>query len=182
MSNVPTAAPYGTPVHEDIMFGVTPVTGAVNVGDMLVYSGHFAVPTAIAAANAVAARASACGWALESNVAYDSFGNSKQNTALLYMRQGPQRVSAYYNITASANILLGSHVYPANTGSGVAAPTGLTGIKAEWATAPPVHISANPTGAPALGFGRIIGLAKVSSGSGASQYDIWSDANFAPYL
>jgi len=184
MANVPTAAPYGIPSTEDIIFGVVPVTGAVNPGDLLVASGHFGVPTGIAAngGNAVAARASALGWALESNVVYDSFGNSKQNTALLYMRQGPQRVSAYYNITASANILYGQHVFPLTTGSGVNAPTGLTGLGAQWATAAPVHISANPTGAPALALGKVVGLAKVSSGSGESQYDIWSDANFAAYL
>lgn len=182
MANIPTAAPYGLPVTEDILFGVTPVTGNVNPGDFLVFSGHFAVPTAVAAANAAACRASACGWALESNPVYDSFGNPKQNTAMPYLRMGPQRVSAQHNITASANVLLGQHVFPSTTGSGVNAPTGLTGVAAQWLTATPTQISANPTGAPALAFGRIIGLAKVGSGSGNSQIDIYADANFAAYI
>jgi hypothetical protein len=184
MGNTPTAAPYGIPSTEDIIFGQVKVTGNVNPGDFLAFSGHWAVPTGIAAdsSNAVAARASAAGWALEANPVYDSFGNSKQNTALLYMRQGPQRVSALYNITASANILLGTHIFPNTTGSAVNAPTGLTGVGAQWATAAVASISGNPTGAPALALGKIVAMAKVSSGSGASQYDIWSDANFAAYL
>lgn len=173
MANLPPLASVDTPETNDIRFGVVRSTGTINPNDLLIFSGHFAIPTAMAAANAVAVKASAAGIAMEANPVYDSFGNAKQNTAMVVMRQGYMRVSAQFNASASADITLGHAVYPATTGSGVNAPTGLTGVGSQWMTAAKPAISANPTGAPSLGIGVLAGINRFGTGSGTTQIDIY---------
>lgn len=164
--NLPPVARHDAPSVEDIQFGTGHAIGNVNVGDFLVYSGHNVLPTAVAAANAAAVRASAAGIALEASPRYDHHGVTGENTGLLFARQGRFRVSAYHNVTASGNVTLGIPVYPATTGSGVNAPTGLTGLGAQWGTAAPVLASG--TAAPALGMARVVGVHKIANGYGAT--------------
>lgn len=173
MANLPSMAGPGVPVFADTMYGrASAGNTAINVGDFLIASGLTVLPTALAAAGARAGRASAIGIALEPSTLYDSFGNAKANTALLFARTCVIRVSAYDNVLASGEYPLACPVYPATTGSAVNSPTGKTGVAAQWATAPHVTISANPTGAGALGIGVIVGMAKLGSGSGNTQIDV----------
>lgn len=174
--NLPPLANYDAPAVEDIQFGTANPVGTVNVGDYLVFSGHNVVPTALAAGNAAAVRASGAGIALEASPRYDRYGATAVNTGLLYGRQGRFRVSAYNNINASAGVTLGAAAYPATTGSGVNAPTGLTGLGAQWATAARVLASGATAGA-ALGLATVVGLTKIAggygaTGSGVAQLDI----------
>lgn len=167
--NLPPMAVVDTPAVEDIRFGTgNPGAAVVNVGDYLIFSGHNVIPTAVATngSNAAQVRASGAGIALEASPITDRFGASVANTGLLFGMQGRYRVSAYHNFTASGDVALGTPVFPATTGSGVNAPTGLTGIAAQWGTAAPVLASG--TAAPALGVGRIVGVHRLAEGYGAT--------------
>lgn len=166
MANLPNVATNGTPVT-DHSFITGNATGNINVGDYLIYSGHHVIPTAMGTVGQV--KASGVGIALEANPVYDSFGVTRQNTALLIGTQGVYRVSAYHNVTASAEITLGTPLYPATTGSGVAAPTGQTGVAAQWGTAVKVANSANAIGS---GVVTVIGLHSLGAASGATQLDV----------
>lgn len=179
MANLPPTAGPAVPVYGETMYDRCSASGNIGLGEFLVYSGNAVIPTAIAAANSVAARSSAAGFAMESNPIYDSYGNSKTNTALLFARFPILRVSAYDNILASGEYPFGTPVYPAATGSGVNAPTGKTGVGPQWASAGIVNLSgvigsASASGAfaPPLGIGIVVGLAKLGSGSGNSQLDV----------
>lgn len=167
MANLPPMAGANTPLVNDTTFVTGHATGTVNVGDYLIYSGLNVVPTAMGTVGQV--KASGVGIALEANPLYDSFGNEVQNTALLIGTQGVYRVSAYHNITASAEINLGTPLYPATTGSGVGAPTGLTGVGAQWGTAVKVANSANAIGS---GVATVVGLHSLGAASGATQLDM----------
>ena len=68
--------------------------------------------------------------------------------------QGIIRVSG----AQSGSATLGLLAYPNATGSGVAAPTGLTGLGATWTAIAPVAISSNPTGQIAAARGKVIGV------------------------
>lgn len=116
----------GTPKSWDIEIGTANASGVVNVGDFVAYSGSAVFATT---GHTFANKASAAGIALESNPQYDSFGNIVTATALKYARQGIFRVSGG---SGAAAWCLGQPVYPSATGSGVAAPTGLTGLGALW--------------------------------------------------
>lgn len=166
--NLPPLARRDTPSIEEIQFGTGHAIGNVNPGDFLVYSGHRLVPTAIAAGNSVAARASAAGIAMDASPKYDSRGVTGENTGLLFMRYGIFRASAYHNFTASGDVVLGAAVYPHTTGSAVNTPTAMSGLGAQYGTAARVHISANPTGAPPLGIGMVVGVGKIAAGFGAT--------------
>lgn len=172
MANLPPLAAYDTPAVDDIVYGVAVASGNISVGDFLIFSGHSVIPTAMGTLAHV--KASAAGVALDSNPVYDSNGAQQTNTALLYARQGRFRVSAYDNLTASGDIALGTPVYPAATGSGVNAPTGLTGVGAQWAKTTHVANSANNVGS---GMATVVGVAKLAvgygaTGSGIAQLDI----------
>lgn len=185
MANLPPISVYDSPSREDILYGTGNATGNVSVGDYLIYSGHRIIPTAIAAnlANLAAVKASAVGVSLGANPVYDSHGVTKQNTALLYMRQGRFPVSAFNNMSASADVVLGTPVYPASTGSAVSYPTGMTGVGAQWATASKVSISgvvgsasASAAVAGAAGIATIVGVRQWGTGSGTTQLDILLEA------
>lgn len=176
--NLPPLAAYDTPAVEDIQFGTGVPVGTVWPGDQLIYSGHNVIPTAVATngSNAAHVRASAAGIAMEASPRYDHRGITGVNTGLLFARQGRFRVSGYNNLTASGNLTLGVAAFPATTGSGVNAPTGLTGLGAQWATAPRV-LASGATGGAALGMATVVGVHKLAggygaTGSGVAQIDI----------
>ncbi len=176
-ANLPPVATYDMPRTDDIIYITANASGAnVNPGDYMIWSGHRAIPTAMAAnlSNAAAVKASAIGVAVDANPLYDSQGNTKHNTALLIMRQGRFLASSYYNMSASADVILGQAVFPATTGSAVNAPTGLTGVGAQWGTADKRLVSGGTAGV-AGGVGHIIGIRSWGTGSGKTQLEVMLD-------
>jgi len=159
MAVTATSAVSNTLHAYDIMFGTASATGTVNVGDPLIFSGNFVLASTISASGE---KASAAGVAIQSNPTYDSHGRVVTATALQYVRQGILRVSG-----ASAAWLLGSPAYPSVTGSGVAAPTGLTGVAAQWNIATKAATSGVTF---ATGIAQVVGIKPGAAGS--AQLDI----------
>lgn len=160
----PQSAVAGLPVTlEHRFFTVTP-SGTVNEGDWLAWSGLSAVATN--AGHTAYWKASGIGIALEPNPIYDAAGRTAQNTALLVGVQGVYRVSAGY----SGNAARGVGVYPITTGSGVNAPTGLTGVGATWQTGVKLSFS-GATGAGGSGVAVLIGW-QNNGLAGTGQLDI----------
>lgn len=149
MAVTANAPVYAAPKNYQWEFGAASGTGKINVGDWLTYSGSFVLP---GSSYTPANKASAAGIALDSNPQYDSYGNVVTASALLYGRAGVYRVSG---ASGAAAWTLGQPVWPSATGSGVAAPTGLTGVGALWAQAAKVALS---TGIDA-GTGALIAFA-----------------------
>lgn len=171
-ANTPSVAAMGLPVlRDDLKFYTGRATGVINAGDQLIYSGHWVIPTAMAAGNTTQVNASGAGIAMESNPVYDSHGVQKENTALMFADNVRILASAYHKVTASAHVTLGGRVYPATTGSGVMAPTGNTGVGAQWGTADPKTFS-GATAAVIAGNGIIVGVHKLGSDSGETQLEI----------
>lgn len=171
------AAVFNTPMVSDDTY----VTGnacttenAINPGDWVVLSG-----TGIAAAEDAQAyfKSSGLGIALDRNPAYDWAGRAVVNSGLLVATRGVFRVSAAF----SGRVLNGVHAYPVTTGSGVNAPTGLTGLAATWQTGVPRQISANPTGAPALGVAQVIASYPELGPAGTGQMDVLIRSHLADY-
>jgi len=137
-------AVYGTPETYNIAIGTASATGKINVGDWVLYSGVFVYAgSSFTPAN----KASGAGIALQPNPTYDSYGNIVTATAMQYARQGIFRVSAE---SGAVKWALGQPVYPSGTGSGLHAPTGLTGVWALWDQAAKqtvVTAGVSPTGA-----------------------------------
>lgn len=160
----PQSANAGLPVTlEHRFFTVTP-TGTVNEGDWLAWSGTVAFATN--AGHSAYWKASGIGIALEPNPVYDAAGRSIQNTALLVGAAGVYRVSAAF----SGNPARGVGVYPVSTGSGVNAPTGLTGVGATWQTGAKLSFS-GATGAGGSGVATVIGW-QNNGLAGTGQIDI----------
>lgn len=145
-------------------------TGTINAGDWVAYSGHRVVACSSATITAYW-KASGAGVALESSPVYDQAGRTAINTGLKILTQGIIRVSG----AQSGSALLGLLAFPVTTGSGVAAPTGLTGLGATWTAVEPVAISSNPTGQIASPVGKIIGV--NMAGGQTAQLDVL----IAPY-
>lgn len=116
------------PQKWDISIATASALGTVNVGDWLAYSGQRVFATN--SGHTAYWKASGAGIALESNSAYDQWGRLVGNSALKYLVQGIVVVSANFSGVPT----LGLGVYPDATGSGVAAPTGMTGVGATWQT------------------------------------------------
>lgn len=165
MSQSGIKAVFNTPADADITFATGTPSGVVNVGDWLVYSGQYVCPTY--AGGLAYWKASAAGVAIEANSAYDAAGRLVANTALRFVRQGIIRVSA----AASGLIPLGLGAYPASTGSGVAAPTGATGVGATWQTGVKVSLSGS-TAAGGSGVATVVGLDMTRSNAGTGELDI----------
>lgn len=137
----------------------------VNPGDYVAWSGQYA----IAAHTGVAYwKASGIGIALERNPAYDWAGRQIVNTALLVSRCGTYRVSANF----SGQPLMGVLVGPDMTGSGVNAPSGVTGLGAVWQTAAPGSVSGGTAAAQVEGVAQVVGWENTGPG-GTGQLDIW---------
>lgn len=159
-------ADFDTPSEWNIQVGTgQPISGSIiNVGDWIAYSGQNLFPTN--AGHSAYWKASGQGIALESNPTYDNAGRVVQNTAMLFMREGLARVSAGF----SGSPALGQGVYPISTGSGVAAPTGQSGVGARWQTSVKLPISGG-TGAGGSGVATIIGSRQNGNG-GTGELDI----------
>lgn len=143
------AVPYKT----DIGIITAHATGTINVGDWVFYSGQRVLAGYAGMSNTAYDLASGAGVALESNPVYDQAGRTAINSGLKILVQGIIRVSG----AQSGQPNLGLLAYPASTGSGVAAPTGLSGLGATWTAIEPVAISSNPTGQICAARGKIIG-------------------------
>ena len=136
----------------------------VNPGDWVAFSGQYI----IAAPDGVAShKVSGLGVAMDRNPKYDEYGNKIVNTALLVARRGVFRVSAAF----SGQPLLGVLAFCDVTGSGVNAPTGLTGLGSIWNTANPVSVSGGTAAAPVPGYAQVIGWYN-SGPAGTGQMDI----------
>lgn len=159
----PVSASPGLPLtYETTLYTVTP-TGTVNPGDWLAFSGVKAFATN--AGHTAYWKASGIGIALEANPIYDPAGRSIQNTALLVGIAGVYRVSANF----SGQPAYGLGVYPDATGSGVNAPTGLTGVGATWQTGVKVSLS----GSTAVGGSGVATLMSWNAAGGQTgQMDI----------
>lgn len=130
MAITPASAVMNMPVTFDVSIVTGQASGTVNVGDWLAYSG-----TAVFATNSGHTaywKTSGAGVALESNSAYDRFGNLVANSGIKILA-GPAII--FVSASTSGIPTLGLGAYPDATGSGVSAPTGLTGVAATWATA-----------------------------------------------
>jgi hypothetical protein len=133
----------GMPYRTDTTILTASATGTINQGDWLAYSGQFVLAQFSGAAPGTAYwKASGAGIALESNPLIDIAGRQVQNSGMKYLREGMLRVTAAF----SGQPTLGLGAYPVTTGSGLAAPTGQTGIGATWQTAQPALISGGTAG------------------------------------
>lgn len=142
-------------------------TGTINVGDWLAYTGQFVVATN--SGQTAYWKNSGAGVALESNPMYDQYGNSVLNSGGKILVEGILRVSASFSGVPT----LGIGAYPDATGSGVAAPTGRTGVGATWNTGVVVNHSAlsgtaSPQAAPVA---TVIGSYNHSN-AGTGEMDI----------
>lgn len=161
-------AAFGTPSMWNIQIGTgVPLSGAtINVGDPLAYSGTSIFPTYMGQGSTAYGKASAAGVAMESNPVYDPAGRLAQNTGLRFVREGILRVTAAF----SGAPALGLGVYPVATGSGVAAPTGLSGIGATWQTGIKLSLSGN-TAVGASGWANLVGY-RANGNGGTGELDI----------
>lgn len=158
MSVTAPPAVLGVPERFAIELGTASASGKINVGDWVLFSGGSVYPgSSFTPAN----KASGAGVALQPNPTYDSHGRVVTATALQYLRQGVIRVSAYTGAWS-----LGTPVWPSATGSGLAAPTGLTGVGAIWAAA----VKTGAGSAFATGVGIVVGNGTVTNGS--AQIDV----------
>lgn len=161
-------AAFDTPESFAIQIGTgVPLSGAtINVGDPLAYSGTSIFPTYMGQASTAYGKASAAGVALDSNPYYDQAGRVIQNTALRFVREGIIRVTAAF----SGAPALGLGAYPNATGSGVAAPTGLSGIGATWQTGVKQTVSGG-TGVGGSGWASVVGY-RANGNGGTGELDL----------
>ena len=165
MSQSGVQATFNVPVSTNIEFATGTPSGVVNVGDWLCYSGQYVAPTY--AGGLAYWKASGAGVAIESNSAYDWAGRLVANTALRFVRQGVIRVSG----AASGTVGLGQGAYPVSTGSGVAAPTGATGVGATWQTGVKVSLSGS-TAVGGSGVATVVGIDMTKANAGTGQWDV----------
>lgn len=156
----------GIPVSDDcyVTVAVSGTAHEVSPGDYVSFSGQYV----IASHDSVAYwKASGLGIAVDRNPKYDEYGNQIINSALVVATHGVFRVSA--NFSGQPN--LGVVAYPDMTGSGVNAPTGVTGLGAVWNTGTPVTVSGGTAAAPVKGVGQVVGWYN-SGPAGTGQLDI----------
>lgn len=157
----------GIPLTDDA-FVVAPASGTatiINPGDWVVASGNYIVATGIGNANG---KVSGMGVAVTRNPAYDWAGRQVINSGVVISTHPVLRVTAAF----SGQPLLGVLAYPNATGSGVQAPSGVTGVGATWQTAAPVNVSANPTGAPSLAVAQVVAWYGANAVAGTGQMDV----------
>jgi len=146
---------FDFPKRPDWEFAAASATAKINVGDYLLYVGGF---VAAGSAYTPANKASGAGIALESNPQYDQFGNIVTASALKYAVAGVFRVSGASGIAAWT---LGQPVWPSATGSGIAAPTGTTGVGAQWQQAVKVAHGTAFSAGSAVSIAFATGIATV---------------------
>jgi len=151
------------------MYIALPASGTaheINPGDYVAASGHYiiAVNTGIAYW-----KASGIGVAMDRNPAIDPAGRTIINSAVLVARYGQFRASANF----SGQPLLGVLAGPVTTGSGVNAPSGVTGVGAKWNTAAPVAVSGGTAAAPVAGIAQVVGWRTGPGGTGQLDLVLW---------
>lgn len=168
---------FGMPIVDDLYIAVNPSGTAiiVNPGDYMIASGNYWIPTAIGNAAAVS---SGLGIALTRNPAYDWAGRQVINSGVIVNTHGVHRVTAGFSGQPKVGVL----AYPNATGSGVNAPSGVTGVGATWQTAAPSQISANPTGVPNLGVAQVVAWYGDQAVAGTGQMDVRLFASNARYF
>ena len=161
-------ATYGIPLSFDISIVTASGTGNINPGDWLMYSGQQALAGYSGLASTAYFKASGAGVALEPNPVYDPAGRSILNSALKILVMGNIMVSANF----SGRPALGLGAYPDASGSGVGAPTGLTGLGATWQTAVVLdHSALSGTATPrAAAVATVIGAQNFSN---AGTGELW---------
>lgn len=166
MAVTATSGIFDTPERLSIALATGSASGVINKGDWLAYSGQAVFATN--AGHTAFWKASGAGVAIESNPTYDQWGRIVTASALLFVREGILRVSADF----SGVIPLGIGAYPDATGSGVAAPTGATGLGATWQTGVklPLALTGN-TGAGGSGVALVVGYRAAGNG-GTGQMDV----------
>lgn len=158
-------AVLNVPVKAEIFLGTGTPSGTVSVGDWLVYSGQSVAATY--AGGLAYWKASAAGIAIENNSAFDAAGRVVINTGLKFVRQGIVRVTAAFSGTPA----LGIGAYPISTGSGVAAPTGLSGLGSRWQTGAKLPVSGG-TGGGGSGVALVVGWDGSRAVAGTGQLDL----------
>jgi hypothetical protein len=151
-----------TPYRSEIRFAAASGTGNINPGDWLCYSGQYVIAQFSGNAPGTAYwKSSGAGVAIQANPIYDQAGRVIQNSALQFMVEGIAVVSAAF----SGEPGLGLSVYPVSTGSGVAAPTGASGVSSTWQTAQVRFGSAlSGTASPQQpGVGTVVGSQNFSN-------------------
>jgi hypothetical protein len=138
----------------------------VNPGDWLIFSGQYVISSS--SATFAHWKASGAGIALDRNPAYDWAGRQVVNSAIGIATRGLFRVSANF----SGLVNLGVLACPNTTGSGVGAPSGVTGVGAMWVTATPVTVSGGTAAAPVPGVAQVIGSYPSLGVAGTGQLDI----------
>lgn len=160
-------APAAVPLYFDDRFVVAPASGTgtvINPGDWVAFSGQYIIASEDADAFW---KASGLGIALDANPVYDQFGRIQINSGIVVMTRGIIRVSAAF----SGQPNLGVIARPATTGSGLTAPSGVTGQGATWQTAAPSTVSGGTAANAGNGVGRVI--AWYNSGlAGTGQMDV----------
>lgn len=129
MAITPISAVPALPYFDNIGFTQTSGTGNINVGDWVAYSGQFVVATN--SGHTAYWKHSGAGVAIQANRVYDPAGRVILNSSLQILVEGLIWVTASF----SGQPANGIGAYPDATGSGVAAPTGASGIGATWNTA-----------------------------------------------
>lgn len=158
----------GIPVG-DGQFINAPFSGTAHIGnpgDLAIWSGNYIITTGMGAAGA-GAKASAVGILLDRNPAYDWAGRQVIVSAAQIARFGVFRVSAAFSGFPLYGVLAG----PINTGSGVNAPSGQTGLGATWQTAAPVSVSGGTAAAQVPAIGQVINWFN-SGPAGTGQMDV----------
>lgn len=162
----PASAANGLPLTWETYFFKGSASGlqAINPGDWLAWSANNIIPTN--AGDKAFWKASGIGVALEANPLYDPAGRQINNSALLIGAGGVFRVTAAF----SGQPAYGVGAYPVATGSGVNAPTGLTGVGATWQTGIKL-ITSGGTGAGGSGVALVINWYN-NGAAGTGQMDI----------
>lgn len=137
MAQTPASAVLGLPVNFDVSIVTASASGRVNAGDWVAYSGNAVFATN--SGHSAYWKNSGAGVSLDSNPTYDRFGNVVTASALRIL-VGPATIFVSANFSGVP--ALGQGAYPDATGSGVAAPTGATGVAATWNTGVVVNHSA----------------------------------------
>lgn len=162
----------GVPVVRDDTYVTVNASGTaliINPGDYVIFSGNYAVATALGAAGG-GAKSSGLGVALDRNPAYDWAGRQVINSALLVATRGIFHVSANF----SGQPKLGVVAYSDATGSGVNTPTGVTGKAATWQTANPVSVSGATAAAVNPAVAQVIAWnAAGNGGTGEMDIRLW---------
>lgn len=139
----------------------------VNPGDYLAWSGQYAIAVNTGVASW---KASGIGIALDRNPAYDWAGRQINNSALLVARRGVFVFSANFSGIPAMGTLLA----PTTTGSGVGAPSGVTGVQSKWNTGSPVSVSGGTGAAPVAGVAQVIGwVGNANGGTGQLLGALW---------